>query len=76
MGLRIVDPGNIVHAADAAGIVTITQLQPIAVLFNDSRGQTSGKSRKSSERALICQPMHITGDNSQKACFRNTRDPE
>jgi membrane fusion protein, multidrug efflux system len=33
VGLRIVDPGNIVHAADAAGIVTITQLQPISVLF-------------------------------------------
>src|ERR1700722_12812814 len=32
-GLRIVDPGNIVHASDAGGIVTITQLQPIAVLF-------------------------------------------
>ena len=32
-GLRIVDPGNIVHASDAAGIVTITQLQPISVLF-------------------------------------------
>ena len=32
-GLRIVDPGNIVHAGDAAGIVTITQLQPISVLF-------------------------------------------
>ncbi|MGA7238286.1 MAG: efflux RND transporter periplasmic adaptor subunit [Bryobacteraceae bacterium] len=30
-GLRLVDPGNIVHAADA--IVIITQLQPIAVLF-------------------------------------------
>jgi multidrug efflux system membrane fusion protein len=33
VGLRIVDPGNIVHASDAAGIVTITQLQPISVLF-------------------------------------------
>ena len=33
-GLRLVDPGNIVHAADATGIVIITQLQPIAVLFN------------------------------------------
>ncbi len=33
VGLRIVDPGNIVHSSDAAGIVTITQLQPIAVLF-------------------------------------------
>jgi membrane fusion protein, multidrug efflux system len=32
-GLRLVDAGNIVHAADAGGIVVITQLQPIAVLF-------------------------------------------
>jgi RND family efflux transporter MFP subunit len=33
-GLRLVDPGNIVHAADSTAIVTITQLQPIAVVFN------------------------------------------
>ena len=33
-GLRQVDEGNIVHAADANGIVVITQLKPIAVLFN------------------------------------------
>src|ERR1035438_1592535 len=33
VGLRIVDPGNIVHATDANGMITITQLQPIAVLF-------------------------------------------
>ena len=32
-GLRQVDPGNIVHAADANGLVVITQLQPIAVIF-------------------------------------------
>jgi multidrug efflux system membrane fusion protein len=33
VGLRQVDPGNIVHAADAGGLVVITQLQPIAVVF-------------------------------------------
>lgn len=33
VGLRLVDPGNIVHASDSNGMVTITQLQPIAVLF-------------------------------------------
>src|SRR5262249_51279544 len=33
LGLRLVDPGNIVHASDSGGMVTITQLQPIAVLF-------------------------------------------
>ena len=32
-GLRLIDPGNIVHAGDAAGMVVITQLQPISVLF-------------------------------------------
>jgi multidrug efflux system membrane fusion protein len=33
VGLRLVDPGNIVHANDANGIVVITQLDPIAVIF-------------------------------------------
>jgi multidrug efflux system membrane fusion protein len=32
-GLRLIDPGNIVHANDVAGMVVITQLQPISVLF-------------------------------------------
>jgi membrane fusion protein, multidrug efflux system len=33
MGLRQVDVGNMVHAADPNGLVIITQLQPIAVIF-------------------------------------------
>ena len=33
-GIRQVDEGNIIHASDATGIVTITQIKPIAVLFN------------------------------------------
>ncbi len=33
MGLRKVDQGNIINAADADGIVTITQTQPISVEF-------------------------------------------
>jgi len=33
LGLRQVDPGNIVRASDASGLVVITQLQPIAVVF-------------------------------------------
>jgi membrane fusion protein, multidrug efflux system len=33
IGLRLVDPGNIVHATDASGLIVITQLQPIAVIF-------------------------------------------
>jgi multidrug efflux system membrane fusion protein len=33
VGLRLVDPGNIVHATDSNGLVVITQLQPITVIF-------------------------------------------
>jgi len=33
-GLRLVDPGNVVHAANSNAIVIIAQLQPITVVFN------------------------------------------
>jgi multidrug efflux system membrane fusion protein len=33
LGLRQTDPGNIVHAADANGVVVITEVQPITVVF-------------------------------------------
>ncbi len=33
LGLRLVDAGNIVRANDPAGIVTITQLRPISIVF-------------------------------------------
>jgi len=32
-GVRLVDPGNMAHPAEAAGIVVVTQVDPIAVLF-------------------------------------------
>lgn len=32
-GIRNVDPGNIVHASDTQGIVVMTQIQPISVVF-------------------------------------------
>lgn len=33
VGLRLVDIGNIVHATDTTGLLVITQLQPISVIF-------------------------------------------
>jgi membrane fusion protein, multidrug efflux system len=33
VGLRLVDIGNIVHASDTNGLVVITQLQPISIIF-------------------------------------------
>ena len=34
IGLRQIDVGNIVHASDPSGLLIITQLQPIAVIFS------------------------------------------
>jgi multidrug efflux system membrane fusion protein len=39
VGLRLVDPGNIVHATDANGLVVITQIDPITVIFTLSESQ-------------------------------------
>jgi membrane fusion protein, multidrug efflux system len=34
MGMRLIDKGNLVHASDPGGLVVITQVQPIAVIFS------------------------------------------
>ena len=39
VGLRQVDVGNMVHAADANGLVLITQVDPISVVFSLPQGQ-------------------------------------
>jgi multidrug efflux system membrane fusion protein len=39
VGLRLVDPGNIVHASDTTGLVVITQMDPISVLFTEAEDQ-------------------------------------
>ena len=44
-GIRQVDEGNIVHASDATGIVVITQLQPISVLFTLPQQQLADVNR-------------------------------
>lgn len=48
VGLRLVDPGNIVHATDAGGLLVITQIEPITVVFTipeDSLSQVLAKLR-------------------------------
>jgi len=52
IGLRLVDVGNLVHAADTTGLAVITQLQPIAVDFSipeDSLQQVIQDLRKGQE---------------------------
>ena len=41
-GVRLVDAGNIVHATDTNGLVVITQLQPISVIFTLPAGPAAG----------------------------------
>jgi multidrug efflux system membrane fusion protein len=39
IGLRLVDPGNIVQTADANGLLVITQMDPISAIFTISEDQ-------------------------------------
>jgi multidrug efflux system membrane fusion protein len=39
VGLRLVDPGNIVHATDTNGLLVITQVHPISVIFTIAEDQ-------------------------------------
>ena len=49
VGLRLVDPGNVVQSAGTATLAVITQLEPITVIFTipeDSLGQVEARLRK------------------------------
>ena len=55
IGLRLVDPGNIVHAADQNGLLVITQLQPITVIFSIAEDYIPEvmKKMKTGQRLLV-----------------------
>jgi len=52
IGLRLVDPGNIVHANDTNAMFVITQLQPIAVLFTVPEDNLQAVSRQMGKGTL------------------------
>lgn len=62
VGLRLVDPGSIVHASDPSGIVTVTQMDPIAVLFPVPQDQLAAV-RASGGRPTVAVYTH---DGAQK----------
>src|SRR5580692_5910054 len=65
VGLRLVDPGNIVHAADANGMIVITQLQPIQVQFTIPEDSLPAVLKKM--RAGVHLPVEAyTRDNATK----------
>ncbi len=56
-GVRLVDQGNIVHAGDANGLVVITQLQPISVMFSLSDRQLTNISRE-----MVNGPLKVVAE--------------
>jgi multidrug efflux system membrane fusion protein len=59
IGFRLVDRGNIVHANDQTGMLTITQLQPISVIFTAPEQQLPAVSE-----ALKTGPLTVVAFSS------------
>lgn len=61
VGLRLVDPGNIVHATDTNGLVVITQIQPISVIFTVAEDDLPAVLRK------LAAGQHLRADAYDRA---------
>jgi multidrug efflux system membrane fusion protein len=63
VGARLVDAGNIVHAADANGLVVINQVDPIAVVFTlpEEAFQDINRALKASQQPLVVQAFPREG---------------
>ncbi|MGD0268988.1 MAG: MdtA/MuxA family multidrug efflux RND transporter periplasmic adaptor subunit [Candidatus Sulfotelmatobacter sp.] len=64
VGLRQVDPGNIVHAADTNPMLILTQLQPIAVIFTLPEDQLPTVSQHMKNATLLVEAY--SRDNQTK----------
>ena len=53
-GIRLVDEGNIVHATDATGLVVVTQLKPISLVFTLPEDHLPGINR-----AMAAGPLTV-----------------
>jgi multidrug efflux system membrane fusion protein len=60
-GFRLVDPGNIVHASDQNGIVTIVQLQPISVVFTAPEEEVPRINKALEEGAIPVEALSSDG---------------
>jgi multidrug efflux system membrane fusion protein len=68
-GIRQVDAGNIVHAADPTGIVVITQVKPIAVIFTLPQQQLARVNKAFAQGPLGVQAL---GDDNRTVVDRGT----
>ncbi|SEC16289.1 membrane fusion protein, multidrug efflux system [Rhizobiales bacterium GAS191] len=60
-GFRLVDPGNIVHASDTTGIVSIVKLQPISVVFTAPEEQVPDINKALADGAVPVTAMSSDG---------------
>src|ERR1700686_1051883 len=65
IGLRLVDVGNIVHATDANGLLVITQLQPIAVIFALPQDQLPQVATKLQQKEQMVVDAYDRDDTSK-----------
>ena len=78
-GIRNVDIGNLVSSGDTTGIVTLSQIQPISVLFSIPQQQLARINAASTAGTLAVQAMGNDGetvvDNGSLAVVDNQVDP-
>src|SRR6202171_4381244 len=67
IGLRLVDMGNMVHASDPNGLLVITQLQPIAVIFTLPQDQLPPVASKLRNGSQLIVDAHDRDDHSKIA---------
>jgi multidrug efflux system membrane fusion protein len=60
-GLRLIDEGNYIQAGDTTGIVTITQVRPISVLFNLPQQQFAQVNKAFAKGPLDVDAMAVDG---------------
>jgi membrane fusion protein, multidrug efflux system len=56
-GLRLIDAGNIVHATDTTGVVVITQIRPIAIIFTLPQQELPAVNRAFAKGALDVEAL-------------------
>ena len=77
-GIRNVDVGNVLHATDTTGIVTVSQIQPISVIFNIPQQELPRINKASLLNQLDVQALDANGkavvDHGVLAVVNNTID--
>ncbi len=77
-GIRNVDVGNLIHATDTTGLVTVSQIQPISIIFNVPQQELPRINKASLLNQLDVQALDTNGkdavDHGTLAVVNNTID--